>query len=205
MENSSKFDFTNFLSGIVGAFIAALALILVTYIQNNKELKLERNQFESKLILESIVSNDANLSKENIRFLIESGLISHENEKVIGMLNDTTFKYEIPEKAIVTIEPSNSVELNSKQVKHWSGMILADENGPIESVELVINPEFQSDTLYSFYSRTKTDENGLFNLTLPEDRMIKVMITKDGYESIRKVYLLSRYVNLPEQISLISK
>ncbi len=179
-----------FYGAIVGSILTGLFTLLITIYQENKKLEFERVQYESSLILTSIDKEDIEKSKKNIRFLIESKLISAKNEKIIQLLNDTTFIINLPKQDTITISPNNNYKLLQQNItlskKVRSGQIVDEYNTPISNVVIMINPCYDSKNkkFYNCYSETTSDKNGLFKIPIPEEKTYRILITKDKYKDI---------------------
>jgi hypothetical protein len=170
---------------------------------------MERVQFESSLILNSIDKSDIEASKQNIKFLIESGLISSKNEKIINLLTDTTFSIKLPPVDTVTIEPMNSYEVEEgflikKILKLRTGQIIDKEGKPIQDVEIFVNPCYneQAEKFFNCYAKTLTDKNGLFKIPLPDDKEYTFLIQKEGYKRLYSRYLNNKYIKFAQTIKL---
>jgi hypothetical protein len=197
------------LSGLLGAIVGGGVLFGVTVYQENKKLEFEKLQFESQLILNSIEKSDIEASKKNIKFLIESGFISPKNEKVIGILTDTTFAIQLPKKDTVLITPKNGTVLGpiNMLARCWSGKIINSKEKKIEDVNIYINPEIENSPtgVRSYQYSTKTDSNGLFKIILPsEGKNFRILFSKEGFRSQHIIYSNSKYLSYPEKITLIA-
>lgn len=165
---------------LLGGLITFIINIIVSIYQEHKKVELERIQFESTLIINSIDKNNIESSKKNIKFLIESELISEKNQKILRLLTDSTFSIKLPEKDTIFIEPKNSMEIGSSFIKSiYSAQIFDENDKPLEGVEVITNtvPNKKG----SYYAKTISDKNGLFKISIPEGGDFSFSIQKDGY------------------------
>jgi hypothetical protein len=82
----------------VSLLAAVLALVGTLRVASNNaaaQRELEREQFESNLILKAISTGDKKQSFDNLRFLVESHLIRQESDKVSQLLQDSSFHFHI--------------------------------------------------------------------------------------------------------------
>jgi hypothetical protein len=91
------------------AVINASAQREVALFNAKAQRSLEREQFESNLILKAISAGDIKQSRENMRFLVEAQFIRRESDKVSHLLRDTSFHFHLPAERTVA-QPSNSVQ-----------------------------------------------------------------------------------------------
>ena len=77
MKNSV---WTPLFAAVVGGIITAGSNIYVNSRQESQKLLLQKQQFESELILRAIVPDSITRSKKNIDILVKAGFISKENE-----------------------------------------------------------------------------------------------------------------------------
>ena len=87
---------------LASAIVLALTNILLTYCteqskwkteQDNirAQLDLERQQFQSNLLLRVIDPSDRNRTINGMRLLLDAGFVSEDNQKVLRVLQDTSF------------------------------------------------------------------------------------------------------------------
>lgn len=187
---------------IWGGLITLIINLFVSYYQNIQKIKMEQNQFESTLIINAIDKWDIESSKKNIEFLINSGLISKNNQKIIPLLTDTTFRIVFPKIDTIAIEPTNNFELSNSILNSiCSSQIVDEEKKPLKDVEIIIKkyPRDKSD----YYAKTLTDINGLFKIPLPDSKKYIMSIQKEGYIGIQKI--LYKRMNPPKEIILKKK
>jgi hypothetical protein len=187
---------------LIGGIITLIINLLVSFFQEKKKIELEQIQFESTLIINAIDKNDSELSKKNIKFLIESGIISENNRKILPLITDTTFSIKLTKVDTIQIEPQNPSEIGNSFLQHvYSAQILDENNIPLEGVEIVSNtyPSARG----SFYAKTKSDKNGLFKIPLPEGDDYTLSIQKEGYIGRNGIH--DSDMNPPEKIKLYKK
>ena len=68
----------NFLIGALIPIVVALMTALPTYINSLNQQELQQMTFEAQLIMDSIRTGDADQAAVNLKFLVESGLLSGE-------------------------------------------------------------------------------------------------------------------------------
>lgn len=186
---------------ICAIIIGAAISIGVQYYNGVQNRELERTQFESTLIINAIEKDDLNSTKENLIFLLESGIVSKENEKIQKILNDTILQIVFPTQPIKIIQPSNNSILHSSE-DLFNGLIQDRKGNPVDSVLI--------ETYYSSgmkrtkpYAHTYSDKNGLFSLPFPKDsKSITYYVKKDGYQSQKKIIPLGT-TNKSRTITLV--
>ena len=95
------------------AIIACLISLLGIFITSIVSIKLEKEQFESNLIVKAVENDDIEVSKRNLRFLIESGIVSRENKKIKKLLsNDTILEIVLPNTVKIKSGPLNDFSIN---------------------------------------------------------------------------------------------
>jgi hypothetical protein len=111
---------------LVVALISVSGVIFNSCYNARAQRELEREQFESNLILKAIGSGDKKLSYDNLRFLVEGGLIRGESDKVSRLLQDTTFHFHLPSDKPVakSSEPSSSLFSHPYPTPAFSGIVL---------------------------------------------------------------------------------
>jgi hypothetical protein len=126
---------------IVGG-LSVIGALSVALINAYAQRTLEREQFESNLILKAIGSGDKKLSYDNLRFLVEGGLIRTESDKVSRLLQDTSFHFHLPvDKPVVkSAEPSSFLALqHTYRIPTFSGIVLDEATGqPLKGVAVFV-------------------------------------------------------------------
>lgn len=96
VQNSqSKITSTNItiwvaIIGIVGAAISSL-------IQGYNNTELERDKFEFQVILKVATSDSLERNKNNLKFLLDAGIISDKQSKLRKLVNDSSFELNVEE------------------------------------------------------------------------------------------------------------
>lgn len=163
-----------------GGIITLIFNLFLSYCQDRNKIEMEKIQFESTLIINAIDKGDIESSKKNIKFLIESGLISKTNKKILPLLTDSTFSIVFPVKDTIKLEPQNKFEIGNNFLKSiYSAQVVDENDRPLKDVEIISNtyPKVKG----SYYAKTLTDTNGLFKIPLPESEEYTLSIQKDGY------------------------
>lgn len=190
-----------------GGIITLVINLFVSFYQDYKKVEMEEIQFESSLIINAIDKTNIELSKKNIKFLIESGLISKKNTKILPLLTDSTFSIKLPEKDTIFIKPQNSSEIGSSFLKSiYSAQILDENDNPLEKVEVITNKYTQDNKRIkeSYYAKTISDKNGLFKIPIPEGGRYSLSIQKDGYIGRNTLYYNDNII-LPKKIKIYKK
>lgn len=73
---------------ILAAIIGLIGNTVVSYINNNSQLAIERQKAEAARILEVIKTGDPDIAAENLKFLLETGLIKNDTLKIRIYLNN---------------------------------------------------------------------------------------------------------------------
>lgn len=92
----NKSVFIPLISAIIGGVITASANIYINFRQEDQKITLQKQQFESELILRAIIPDNIEQSKKNIDLLVKASFISKENEvieKING--NDSLLKIRL--------------------------------------------------------------------------------------------------------------
>jgi hypothetical protein len=167
------------------AIIACLISLLGIFITSIVSIKLEKEQFESNLIVKAVENDDIEVSKRNLRFLIESGIVSRENKKIKKLLsNDTILEIVLPNTVKIKSGPLNDFSINEYAL--FSSRIIDNKNNSLKDVEVVVyKKNSNSDT--TLFSSTLSDSNGLFSLPVPnENNIFKYCLKKKGYKTTCK-------------------
>lgn len=165
------------LAAFTGAIIAGIISIGVSIYTSYENRLLEKDQFESNLILKAIDTKSIDSSKRNLRFLIEGGFISKDNEKIKKVIIDSILEIKFPKETILI--PQNDVQVN--EFKFITGKVTSKNNKPLNSVTVFIHKNTHKIDTFSF-SKTTTDINGIYSLPIPNDKKVfKISFTKLNY------------------------
>ncbi|OUJ68980.1 carboxypeptidase-like regulatory domain-containing protein [Hymenobacter crusticola] len=93
---------------ILAAVFATAGGIWVSYYNAKEQRELEREQFQSNLIQQSIDFKDYKQSRANLQFLIDVGLIAEENSKINAFIRDTSVHLQRPIDRLPIAPPSHS-------------------------------------------------------------------------------------------------
>ncbi len=168
--------------------IAGCIALFGNYYNGRQILKLERKQFESNLILKSLVPNDSAQSIKNVRFLIKAGFISPDNDKLISLIQDTIYHIEFPKADTISISPQNTVYLGEQNL--FSARIVDQDNKAIEGVSISVSKGSSiTKPGANPYAVAESDANGLFKIAIPDGKWVKVVLSKPGYNGFVKNYL----------------
>ena len=80
----------------------------MAYYNAMEQRELEREQFQSNLIQQSIDFKDYEQSRANLKFLVSVGLISERNEKINSFIRDTSVHLQRPIDRLPIEAPSPS-------------------------------------------------------------------------------------------------
>jgi hypothetical protein len=179
---------SGFFSSITPAVVATLivavlsvgsALFVAVY-NARAQRALEREQFESNLILKAISTGDKKQSYDNLRFLVEAHLIRERSDKVSRLIQDTTFHFSIPSDTfrVPPAVPAGTIDIRPT----FSGRVLDEETGrPLKGA-----------TVYTITKESKeqqvTGADGKFTLHYPF-KPFSLIATRPGH-----YYWASRYL-----------
>ncbi len=90
----------------IAAVFATLGGVGVAYYNALAQRELEREQFQSNLIQQSIDFKDYEQSRANLKFLVSVGLISDRNAKVNKFIRDTSVHLQRPVDRLPIEAPS---------------------------------------------------------------------------------------------------
>lgn len=201
---------------LVGGLIVLITHLTVNFFQGRQRLTLEKEQFESTLIVNAIEKGDIEASRQNIEFLINSGLISQSNNKIVALLGDTTFKAKFPEKVLIELTPTNTLELavglnkidysyasRLNYISKIRGRVVDDAGAPIFNAAIYINPckSRPNNSIENCFAKTHADENGLFWIITPNKGTYELLITAPRYSVISKRYSSNQI--LPNDLEFI--
>jgi hypothetical protein len=96
------------------ALINATAQRDVALFNAKAQRTLEREQFESNLILKAISAGDKKQSYENMRFLVEAQFIRRQSDKVSHLLRDTSFHFHLPVEKTVVQPPKSEPSITPR-------------------------------------------------------------------------------------------
>ncbi len=131
--------------------------------------------------------------------MVESGLISNNNEKIKNVLVDSILQIKFPKEREGLTESKNSY--NSNDI-YFYGQVFGKSDILVDSVFVKIYKNWRlNDTLS--YSSTFSDTEGRFKLPIPEDdNTFKVSFSKKGY--VTEVIITSKNASKYErQIHLL--
>ncbi len=89
-ENKNYGFFSPTLVTLLVALISLLGSLIANFNQKSNQLELERQKFESDLIITAVKTNDIKSSRDNLKFLIEAGLIKSNSIQLSRILSDTS-------------------------------------------------------------------------------------------------------------------
>ena len=93
---------------MIAAVFATGSGIGVAYYNAKEQRELEREQFQSNLIQQSIDFKDYKQSRANLKFLIDVGLIAENNKKINSFIRDTSVHLQRPVDRLPIAEPAVS-------------------------------------------------------------------------------------------------
>lgn len=88
------------------AVVGYLVSIFIAAGQEWMKMRLEREQYESTLIVQAVNNADQARSRANLKFLIEAGLVSAHNEKILPLLLDSTMRIKLPADRLPMLPPT---------------------------------------------------------------------------------------------------
>lgn len=91
-ESNSNKKYLTIIAAIIAAFIGLLANLFTTYLNNEGNINLEKEKFETNLILKSLESGSRDDIRDMLSFLIEVGLLEDKADKI----NERIEKDDIP-------------------------------------------------------------------------------------------------------------
>jgi hypothetical protein len=128
-DNARNFFFSPTMVTLCVALLSLLGSLIVHFIQKSNELILERQKFESELIVTAVKANDIKTCRDNLKFLIEVGLINQNSLRLNQVLSDTTVPiFQL--KSYSNINPGFSLE----------GIIVLPKKMNFENTRLYIWP-----------------------------------------------------------------
>jgi hypothetical protein len=153
-ENKRSSYFSPTIVTLIAAFLSVLGSLIAHFIQTNNELELERQKFESDLIVTAVKANDIKTSKDNLKFLIEVGLIHQNSLKLNKVLADSTVPiFQL--KSYSNINPGYSLE----------GIILFPKKMQYENARLYIWPHSTNlKETYKFRQQIPISKEGKFKI-----------------------------------------
>jgi hypothetical protein len=81
-EGRTGFSFTPLAATILGGTLAAVGTFVGAYIQGLNNMKLERQKFESNLVLKAVETGDRDKAKVNLLFLVDAGFLADSKENI---------------------------------------------------------------------------------------------------------------------------
>ena len=146
---------------IIVSLLGIFGTLVATYIQNDGNQKLEKYKFESNLILKVMTTDSLQRNKENLRFLVNAGLIT-DNIKIQNVLKDPRSSLKIRDSHLT---PSDVMR----------GIVLNEENKPVPNAIVRVIGVFEC----------KTDSGGYFHFSiLGVEQGTKVLsVTKKGFKT----------------------
>lgn len=174
------------LATLFAALLSVGGTLVVASRNATAQRDLEREQFESNLILKAISTGDKKQSFENIRFLVEAHLIRKESDKVSPLLQDTSFHFHLAEdKPVVqSVAPTQSAFTApiANYEPAFSGIIVDEATGkPLKGVTIAVKT--RRSRMRDIETQITTDD-GKFRLHYPP-RSYYLDYTLAGYTGQR--------------------
>jgi hypothetical protein len=174
---------------IIVALFSVGGTLVVASQNATAQRELEREQFESNLILKAISTGDKKQSYENIRFLVEAHLIRKESDKVSPLLQDTSFHFHLSEDKPVIQSTSPTQAAFTTPIADYeptfSGVIVDEATGkPLKGVRIAVNT--RRSRMRDIETQI-TGEDGKFKLHYPL-RSYYLDYTLTGYVGLRTLY-----------------
>ena len=161
------------LSSISPATMAAIIGIVATLvgylIQANLNRQLEREKFQGQLVLKAIETGDPQKARANLRFFIETGLLSDPDGKIKIALDQSE-----KNPASVPVLPSNKSQSTTLR-----GLVVDENNAPIAGAKVQVETG-------AGIAEVTTSANGDFytwNFTAMAGESVRIRITKEGYHA----------------------
>ena len=87
-KHKEKIKFSPLLTTAIAAFCALLGTILGAYINGISSLNLERQKFESNLILKAVETGDQKEAIDNLNFFVKAGFIEDSKNKISNLIKE---------------------------------------------------------------------------------------------------------------------
>ncbi len=157
-EEKKRFNISQAIAAIIVAAITVVGSFVANYLQKNKEIELHKLMFESELIVKAVESNDIQTSRNNLIFLLKSGLLTSSSVNIEKIIYDTSI-------AILRIDTYT----NRNPVYSLEGRIILPLNIDLSQLKLAIWPHATSDKTKSLRKELAIDEKGRFRITNMEE------------------------------------
>lgn len=176
------------ISTLIAAIIATAGGVWVAYYNAKEQRELEREQFQSSLIQQSIDYKDYKQSRLNLKFLIDVGLLPEANTKINKFIKDTSVHFQRPiDKLPVPISsPVKPYKMGEFSDELITGIILDEiTKRPIDNASVIIKtyhpryinrPEPPSEA-----ERMVTGRDGRFQVHKPWGDYF-LYVNRTGYE-----------------------
>jgi hypothetical protein len=126
LKNEPKQSFLKYTptqTTIIVAILGILGSVLLATLQEYSNQKLEKAKFESELVLKVGTSDSLEQNKRNLKFLLNTGLLTDLDGKIRKGVEDSNFSFKIVNPIVENINPNQSVYIcrgPDAQVYHLS-------------------------------------------------------------------------------------
>jgi hypothetical protein len=173
-------------ASLATAILSVMGVLSVALINANAQRALEREQFESNLILKAISTGDKKQSYDNLRFLVEAHLIREQSDKVSALLQDTSFHFRLPADNLPVPPPSAAHIIDTTPA--FSGTMVDEVTSrPLKGVTVVVRG---TDRIPNrrYIETMVTGANGEFKLHYPPSAYV-FQYSRPGYVGRATTYI----------------
>lgn len=106
------FNLSPIAASVIVALVGLYGGILGSFYQANLNIELERQKFETTLILKAVESQDNNVKAKNLEFFVKTGLLKDKDDKITNFTKEPEKLPYIPPEDRKTVEPASKELFN---------------------------------------------------------------------------------------------
>ncbi len=198
---------------LMAAIVATASAVVVALYNAKEQRELEREQFQSSLIKESIDFKDYKQSRENLKFLIDVGLISEGNLKINAFIKDTSVHLQRPIDRLPLIVPDTGRRFTVGQFdlnSFLTGTVIdAISKRPIVGAIVIVETEprnyYGRPQKLSIAEQKLTGRDGKYILPKPREEY-RLRVQRAGYVTVQHRSVLfglddNQVIELEQQVN----
>jgi hypothetical protein len=147
-EARKKLGLSPLAATVIAAVIGLIGTLLGAYLQGMENIALERQKFESGLILKAIETGDANAAAKNLIFLVKAGFIADPKGQIRALANQPEAAPFLPIGPTPGIEPSEELTAEGRikvaqRILKDGGFYTGEVNGQLDAATAEAVRKFQ--------------------------------------------------------------
>lgn len=174
---------------ILIALISLLGSFIANYIQKDNQMELEKQKFESDLIVMAVKTNDIKSCRDNLKFLLEVGLIQKNSLQLSKVLGDTS----------IPILKLNSYS-NINPIYSLEGLIVLPKEREFKNLLVSIWPHSLGNNTIQLKQNVSVNVEGKFKVVNLEE--INYVVEINYKDTLLKRFMHSPKKELPNEFKV---